>query len=146
MRWLPFFPWAFTKKRALLPLRRKLSAPRSQRAMCRPALERLEDRLLLAAISWTNLAGGDWDTPGNWSSGNLPTASDDVVLSANLVAGAGITDNQGISESVNSLTSSDRVTFSGGNLAVATSATIKGAGSFNALSGTTVSTGGPFNK
>ena len=34
-------------------------------------VEQLEDRMMLS-ITWINPAGGNWDTPGNWSSGAAP--------------------------------------------------------------------------
>ena len=35
----------------------------------RPMPKRLEDRKLLATVTWINPGGGDWDTPSNWSTG-----------------------------------------------------------------------------
>jgi hypothetical protein len=34
----------------------------------------------MSAIEWTNTAGGDWGVAGNWSSGTLPGAADDVSI------------------------------------------------------------------
>lgn len=31
-------------------------------------------------ISWTNAAGGNWSTPGSWSLGRVPNATDSVVI------------------------------------------------------------------
>src|SRR5262249_50764730 len=45
-----------------------------------PRLEALEDRVVLATVTWINPAGGDWDTPANWSSGSLPGGNDDAVI------------------------------------------------------------------
>ncbi|CAN5331467.1 hypothetical protein BH09PLA1_BH09PLA1_24410 [soil metagenome] len=48
-------------------------------ASCR--CEVLESRLLLAAVSWTNAAGGAWNDAANWSSNPaLPGAADDVSI------------------------------------------------------------------
>ena len=41
-----------------------------------PAVSRLEDRTLLATVTWINPNSGDWDTPSNWSTGALPAPSD----------------------------------------------------------------------
>ncbi len=41
--------------------------------------ERLEDRMLLATITWTNDAGGDWNVSSNWDLNRVPAATDDVV-------------------------------------------------------------------
>jgi hypothetical protein len=49
-------------------------------------METLEDRTLPAAVFWTNLAGGDWAVPGNWSTGALPGPSDDVYLPDNFIS------------------------------------------------------------
>ena len=46
----------------------------------RPRAEVLEARLMPAVVQWINPAGGTWNTPGNWSTGNLPGATDDVVI------------------------------------------------------------------
>ena len=33
-----------------------------------------------AVVSWSNPAGGDWATAGNWNTGTVPTAADDVHI------------------------------------------------------------------
>ena len=43
-------------------------------------MECLEARRLLAAVSWTNPAGGSWGTAGNWSTGVVPQPADDVTI------------------------------------------------------------------
>src|SRR5437588_7477474 len=48
------------------------------------AAERLERRRLLAAISWTGAADQmSWGIGGNWSTGAVPTATDDVTINTN---------------------------------------------------------------
>jgi hypothetical protein len=42
-------------------------------------------------VTWTNPSGGDWDTSGNWNTGAVPAATDDVVINNSLNAGAAIT-------------------------------------------------------
>jgi hypothetical protein len=68
-------------------LARSVSRPWPARRGChrrdapyRPSLEALEGRILPAAVTWINPAGGDWDTAANWSTGALPTAADDVQI------------------------------------------------------------------
>ncbi len=84
-------------------------------------LEGLEDRVLLSAISWTGDAGdNNWDTPGNWSDDAVPGSADDVTIniSANVVHSAGVTDT------INSLTSSEPLSITGGTLSIASASTI----------------------
>src|SRR5271157_2474038 len=81
-------------------------------------VEALEDRTLLSQVSWINASGGDWDTPGNWSSHAVPGASDDVVINS-LNAGAAVTHSQNTTDTVNSITAAAPITLSGGTLSVA---------------------------
>src|SRR5581483_7873895 len=68
--------------------------------------------------NWTNAAGGNWNVPGNWSGGLVPTATDNATLGS--LTGSytvQLTDNQNI----NNLTiGSNSATFSatGGSLTV----------------------------
>jgi hypothetical protein len=82
-------------------------------------LEALEDRSVPATISWVNPAGGDWDTPSNWSSGAVPGAGDDVVISS-LSSSSSITRASGAAITVQNLT------FSGGTLAGTEQITVAG--------------------
>src|SRR4051794_38273246 len=43
-------------------------------------LEQLEGRDLMAAITWTNPAGGSWDEASNWNLNRTPTGGDAVVI------------------------------------------------------------------
>jgi len=43
--------------------------------------ERLESRLLLTTDIWRLAISGDWDTPGDWSTGFVPNGTEDVVIS-----------------------------------------------------------------
>src|SRR5438094_490119 len=56
------------------------TAPASWRSF-RPRLERLEDRLAPATtVNWTGAAlNFDWDTAGNWDSGEVPGVTDHDV-------------------------------------------------------------------
>jgi hypothetical protein len=89
------------------------------------AVEALERRLLLAAVSWTG--GGDginWTDPKNWSTNALPGAADDVTINA---AGNPTIKIASGSQSAHSLTSSDPLNIlSGGSLAIGT--TVNGTG------------------
>ncbi len=109
---------------------------RNPRAPHLPWLERLETRLVLSSISWTDPNGGDWDTAGNWSSDTVPTASDDVTI--NIPVTNPITHGTSIADAVDSITSQDPITLSAGSLAVATSAAL---GASLTLSGGTINGG-----
>ena len=52
----------------------------SHRSTFRPLVDLLEDRLAPAAVLWSAPAGGNWDNPGNWSSGKVPSSGDDVTI------------------------------------------------------------------
>ena len=92
----------------------------------RPTVNRLEDRTLLTTVSWINPAGGDWDTPSNWSSDALPGPTDDVVIA---LSGITVTHSSTASDSVNSLTisaSDATLDLSNGSLSIASNSSISG--------------------
>src|SRR6478736_2236593 len=93
--------------------------------------ERLEERALLAPISWINPAGGSWNVAANWSGGTVPTASDDVTI--DLPGALTITHSSG-TDTVHSLTSQESLTLSGGTLTV--TGTVQGSGSITMSGGT----------
>ena len=70
--------------------------------MRRLAFEQLEERQLLAAVSWVGGTTGYWDTGANWSTGTVPTSSDTVTI--NPASSATVTIKAGESESASSLT------------------------------------------
>src|SRR6516162_1968842 len=59
-------------------------------------LEVLEDRILPSTVTWINLAGGGWDTAGNWRDdqgiNRLPGPNDDAVI--NVAGNVTITHSQ----------------------------------------------------
>src|SRR5437763_1903133 len=85
-------------------------------------LERLEDRTVPSTVTWINPVGGDWDTPGNWSSGTLPGSADDAVinLGANNFT---VTHSSGV-DAIHSLTSQAPFNLAGGSLTIAADSTI----------------------
>ncbi len=110
-----------------------------RRRVFRPLLSRLEDRTLLATVTWINPAGGDWDTPSNWSSDAVPGPSDVVVID---LGGVTVTHSSSASDAVNSLTipvSGVTLNLSNGSLALSADSDI--AGSLT-MSGGTLSTTG----
>ena len=115
-----------------------------------PALELLEPRLMLAAVSWDG--GGDgasWTDRFNWSGDALPISTSDVTI--DVVADPTITLSSG-TYTIHSLSSSETLVFSGGTLTVSTggssncSVTVSGGtlnlrGSWSQAGGLTVSSG-----
>jgi hypothetical protein len=95
-----------TKRR---PIRR--AASRIERLL----LERLEDRVVPAPVTWVNPAGGDWDTPGNWSTDALPGSTANVIIPA---VSSPITHSQAINDTVASISTAGNLTLSGGSLTV----------------------------
>src|SRR5258708_797353 len=79
-------------------------------------LEVLEDRTLPATITWINAAGGSWHTAANWDLNRTPTTGDDVVIPDLGAAGPNITIaySTGTTTALNSVTSPENVTLSGG--------------------------------
>jgi hypothetical protein len=100
-------------------------------------LEALEDRWLPSAVTWVNASGGDWDTPGNWSTGALPTPADDVLIS---LPGITVTHNQSNADSINSLACSDILSVAAGSLRIAAASSITNA--LNLSGGTLTGPGG----
>jgi hypothetical protein len=98
-------------------------------------VEPLEGRVLPAPIQWINAAGGDWDTPGNWSSGTVPGSADDVTIN---LSGITITHNQGVTDTINSLTSSNPISLSAGTLSMVADSTV---GDLSLAGGTLVAAG-----
>jgi YD repeat-containing protein len=91
--------------------------------------EALEDRQLLAAVTWDS--GGDgttWNDPLNWSGDTLPGPADDVTI--NVAAGVSITHSTG-NDAINSLISSNNVTLSGGTLSISTASAINASLTFS---------------
>ncbi len=112
-------------------------APRPPRGVCRlssrfrrrwnPQFDSLELRALLAAVTWMNPNGGNWDVGANWSTGNVPGTGDTAVIST--AGAATITVQSGDTIQVQSVTtgSNDTLSIAGGSLTVtAGSSTLSG--------------------
>ena len=56
---------------------------RKRIAALRPMIEGMEERTLLATITWTGATSSDWDTMTNWSPQQVPNAMNSVVIPAN---------------------------------------------------------------
>src|SRR5262249_40948959 len=92
---------------------RRRPAPRRP-ANVKPWAEVLEDRLLLATVTWNVDANGFWDVASNWGTGVVPGAGDDVVIDRG-TANPIVTIRSG-AQSVHSLTSNEALVISGGSL------------------------------
>ncbi len=101
-----------------------------------------------ATVTWKNAAGGAWEVPGNWDTGALPRAGDDVVI-PDLPGDVTITHATG-TDTIRSLTSHEGVVLSGGSLIIgASGATSAINGSFTVSGGlvefkSTAAINGPF--
>ncbi len=81
----------------------------------------MEPRTLLSAVTWTGGAGdNNWDTPGNWSTDSVPGSADDVTINI----AANVVHSNDVTDSINSLTSKEPLTLSGGTLSIAAASTI----------------------
>ncbi len=97
--------------------------------------ERLEDRALLATITWGNAAGGNWNVASNWVGGVLPANGDDVVI-PNMTGTPTITFNSG-SISLRSLSIREQLVVSAGTFSATT--ITQPAGSFEVNGGRFIS-------
>ncbi len=74
-------------------------------------------------VSWTGAAeDGNWDTPGNWSTGSVPNQGDAVTINAPT---SSITKAAANIDAVYSLTDNAALVVSGGSLSVFTTSTIE---------------------
>ncbi len=104
-----------------LPFRSQSNRKPNRSRSWRPLIETMEPRTLLSAVLWTGKGGdNNWDTAANWSTDSVPGPHDDVTINipANVVHSANVTD------SINSLTSTEPLTISGGTLSIAEASTI----------------------
>jgi hypothetical protein len=77
-------------------------------------------------VTWINPAGGQWDQGANWSTGNVPGATDDAVI--NTASAASISIVSGDTEAVHSLTTAanDTLSITGGSLTMGANSTLSG--------------------
>ncbi len=78
----------------------------------------------VAGVRWINSAGGDWNVASNWSTGVVPTATDDVVV--DLAGTYTITHSTGTTQ-IKSLKSEHQINLTGGTLEVAETVEMNGA-------------------
>ena len=92
--------------------------------LCGMALAICPDPVAAATVSWNVDGSGFWDVAGNWSTGSVPQAGDDVVIdrpSATIT----VTHRSGTS-TIKSLTCSETFVLSNGTLTIADSSTVSG--------------------
>ena len=78
-----------------------------------PALEGLEERIVLSTIAWDTVnhpTGGSWDAGSNWVGGVVPQATDDAVI--NLPGAGTVTLGTGVTGVVNSVTTNANASIS----------------------------------
>ncbi len=86
------------------------------------AVESLEPREMLAAVAWSgNGDGTSWSDPLNWSGQAIPTAADDVTIDVATDPTIQIASG---TYSVQSLTSNEALSITGGSLSVGTTAEV----------------------
>ena len=93
-----------------------------QQRRARRNIERLESRVLLAAVTWDG--GGDgvnWTDPNNWSTNALPGVADDVTID---VVGTPTIQLIFGSQSINSLTSNESIQLSATTLNLAATSVV----------------------
>ncbi len=110
---------------------------RSIHRRTRFGVEVLEDRRLLAAISWNTDASGFWDVATNWNPPQVPGSGDDVTIDRG-VANPTITIRD--SRTVNSITSRESLSVTTGTFSVNAASQIDG--STLTLSGATLTASG----
>ena len=103
---------------------------------CRPRMEWMEPRTLLSAVTWTGGAGdNNWDSVANWNPERVPTSTDDVTIN---IAANVVYSLANVTDSINSLTSTEPLTISAGGISIAAASTI---GSLSISGGTLTGTG-----
>jgi IPT/TIG domain len=107
-----------------LPFRSQSNRKPHRSKSYQPRVEWMEPRTLLSAVTWTGGAGdNNWDSPGNWSTDSVPGSGDDVTINI----AANVVHSNSVTDSINSLTSTEPLTISGGTLSIASASTIGGA-------------------
>jgi hypothetical protein len=125
-------------------------------------VERLEDRVVPSTDTWISTGSGSWNTPGSWSTGQVPQAGDSVVINQP----GNITVTLNSSTTVNSLSltsdtlkitagtltlnansslnSGSTLLLSGGNLAAGSGASLTDSGAITVQPGSQLSVAGTF--
>ncbi|MBI3465605.1 MAG: hypothetical protein HY000_21510 [Planctomycetes bacterium] len=95
----------------------------SRRPVRTRTVEALEDRLVLAPISWAVDADGAWGNAANWDLGRVPQAGDDVVIDR--PGGPFVITHASGDDSVASMQCDETFNLSGGSLDIAAVSTIR---------------------
>ncbi len=128
--------WKLVKQsmKPTLPNANRRRPARTERKANRLWLEILEDRNLLSTVNWVNSAGGDWDTPGNWSTNALPGPTDSVVIDIPGQNNFVVSHSVDSADAVLSVTSNDAINLTRGSLSLATDSTLTNATATDVLS------------
>jgi RHS repeat-associated protein len=108
---LSFLPWPLKSTRDSRTQRRGFRFRRSSRRLF---FEQLEDRCMPATVLWALDSDGDWNVGDNWSTGTVPTASDDVIIDR--AAGAFTITHSSGTHTVKSIQNAEALVVSGGSL------------------------------
>src|SRR4051794_29382161 len=107
---------------------------------CRPRLEALEQRWMPrgpTTVIWSSASSGDWNDATSWSTGQVPTAIDDVIIRS------GVTVTINATDSANSLKCDGGLVVADGSLTLGQASTITdltiSGGTLQANNGVTVS-------
>ena len=100
-----------------------------------PCSGRLEDRTLLATVTWASDVSGDWDNPSMWTGGAVPGPGDDAVIGFSDIT---VTHDTSASDTVDSVSCAASLDISSGSLSIDTtspsqpSSTVSGQFNLNA--------------
>jgi len=138
-------PSECSKRRPLIDKstsRQRRSVDRRWAMSLRPLIESREDRFVRSTIMRNTTAaptGGDWDKPGNWVGGVVPTASDNAVI--NLTGSGTITHSTDASDAALSLTTNGNTALSIGSGSIAIGSGSSSLGSVTISAGASLSVG-----
>ena len=120
--------------------RKRRSTLRRRRSV--PRLEHLEDRCLLAAISWDGDGDGvSWNDRFNWDTDTLPGAADDAIIDDGNANNVLAVDYLGGTTTIKSLHNAENLELSGGGI-LTVSGTANNSGLVDVQSGSLSLSGG----
>jgi len=108
------------------PARVRMRRQNKRKAIQYSAAESLEDRVMLAAVSWTGAGDGtNWNNAQNWSTQAVPGAGDSVTI--NLTNSQTIVySSSACNTTIQSLNGNDPLSITGGSLTITGNSTLTG--------------------